>query len=79
MLERIDGSNTDVNSVWFSDETQFHLNGFVNKQNCQIWGIKNPHVCITESFYCQKVTLWEAVSSRNIVGPFFLWDTVISK
>ena len=29
--------------VIFSDEAHFHLNDFVNTQNCRIWGSKNPH------------------------------------
>ena len=27
-----------------SDEAHFYLNGAVNKQNCRIWGEKNPHM-----------------------------------
>ena len=27
----------------FSDEAYFDLGGHVNKQNCRIWGTKNPH------------------------------------
>lgn len=27
-----------------SDEAHFHLNGFINKQNCRIWSTKNPRV-----------------------------------
>ncbi|KAI5708051.1 hypothetical protein M8J77_015430 [Diaphorina citri] len=30
--------------IIFSDEAHFHLNGFVNKQNCRIWGSENPRV-----------------------------------
>ena len=29
--------------IIFSDEAQFHLGGYVNKQNCRIWGTENPH------------------------------------
>ena len=27
-----------------SGKTHFHLNGFVNKQNCRIWGYENPQL-----------------------------------
>jgi hypothetical protein len=32
----------DANAVvMMSDEAHFHLNGFVNKQNCPFWATKN--------------------------------------
>jgi transposase len=30
--------------IIFSDEAHFHLGGYVNKQNCRIWGSENPQV-----------------------------------
>ncbi|MDK1801134.1 DUF4817 domain-containing protein, partial [Klebsiella pneumoniae] len=30
----------------FSDEAHFWLNGYVNKQNCRIWGEANPQVYV---------------------------------
>ena len=30
------------NSVWFSDETHFELDCYVNSKNCVSWGIKLP-------------------------------------
>ena len=32
--------------IIFSDEAHFDLGGYVNKQNCRIWGIENPHAYI---------------------------------
>ena len=29
--------------IIFSDEAHFDLGGYVNKQNCRIWGTENPH------------------------------------
>ena len=29
--------------ISFSNETHFHLSGYVNKQNCRIWGTENIH------------------------------------
>ena len=28
--------------IIISDEPNFHLGGYVNKQNCRIWGSENP-------------------------------------
>lgn len=79
LLEMIDRGNIDVNCIWFSDEAHFHLDGFVNKQNWRIWGTENPHVCVPQTLYSPKVTVWAAVSSRGVIGPVFLRDTVTSK
>nr|XP_022920706.1 uncharacterized protein LOC111429121 [Onthophagus taurus] len=32
--------------IILSDEAHFHLGGFVNKQNCRIWGSENPRVIV---------------------------------
>ena len=32
--------------ITFSDEAHFDLVGYVNKQNCRIWGTENPHAYI---------------------------------
>ena len=32
--------------IKFSDETHFDLGGYVNKQNCRIWGTEKPHAYI---------------------------------
>ena len=32
--------------IIFSDEAHFDLGGYVNKQNCSIWGSENPHAYI---------------------------------
>lgn len=31
-----------LNIAWFTDEAWFHLLGYVNSQNMQIWGSNNP-------------------------------------
>ena len=49
--------------IIFSDEAHFELVGYVNKQNCCIWGIENPHP--------KRVTVWCRIWSRDIIRPFF--------
>ena len=41
-----------------SDEAQFHLGGYVNKQNCRIWGSESPKMVIEKPLYPQRVTVW---------------------
>ena len=44
--------------VIFSDEAHFDLGGYVNKQNCRIWGTKNPHAYFEKSTHPKQVTVW---------------------
>ena len=38
--------------------------GYVNKQNCRIWGTENPT-------HPKRVTIWCGFLTRGIIGPFF--------
>lgn len=60
--------------IIFSDEAHFHLNGFVNKQNCRIWGSENPRVIQEREMHPQRVTVWCGIWSGGLIGPFFFED-----
>ena len=45
-----------VMKIIFSDEAHFDLGGFVNKQNCRIWGTENQHACIEKSTHPKRGT-----------------------
>ena len=64
----------DVNSsnkIFFSDEVHFTLGGYVNKQNCHIWGSEYPQVIEERSLHLEKVTVGCAVWSEVVIGPLF--------
>ena len=42
MLEQQPVDDNFSNKIFFSDETHFTLGGYVNKQNCLIWGSEYP-------------------------------------
>lgn len=71
LLEREDGFSA---KVLFSDEAHFHLNGYVNKQNCRFWGAENPHEFHEQPLHPEKVTVWCGLWAGGIVGPFFFED-----
>ena len=57
-----------------SDEAQFHLSGFVNKQNFRYWSATNPIELHERPLHSSKVTVWCAISSFGIIGPYFFED-----
>lgn len=57
--------------IMFSDEAHFEIGGYVNKQNCRIWGEENPRVMHMKQLHPQRVTVWCAIWSGGVIGPYF--------
>ena len=65
--------------VWFTDESHFLLSGHVCKQNMRFWATEQPH-CYTEMpLHSVKLTIWCAISSHGVIGPYVFTDTVNSE
>ena len=62
---------TLAKKIIFSDEAHFDLGGYVNKQNCRIWGTGKPHAYIEKPTYPKRVTVLCGFWSRGIIGKFF--------
>ena len=58
-------------TIILSDEAHFDLGGYVNNQNCRIWGTESPHACIEKPTHPKRVTVWYGFWSKDIIGPFF--------
>lgn len=43
------------------DEAYFHLDGYINMQNCQIWAAEYPHELSLE--YGAAIQNWESLTS----------------
>ena len=61
----------DVSVIITSNEEHFHLNSYINKQNCQYWDTENPRKLHQKSLHSQNVTVWCALSKVGIAGPYF--------
>ena len=57
--------------IIISDKAHFDPGGYVNKQNCRIWGTENPHAYIEKPMYPKRVTVWCGFWSKGIIEPFF--------
>ena len=64
--------------VFFSDEAHFHLSGYVNKQNMRYWADSNPRHLHQSPLHSPKVTVWCAISSARIVGPWFFEENGVT-
>ena len=53
--------------IIFSDEAHFDLGGYVNRQNCRIWGTENPHAYIEKPTHPKRVTVWPIFLQMAIV------------
>lgn len=62
--------NADV-TIFMSDEAHFHLDGYVNVQNCRYWALENPHELHQQPLHSLKVTVWCGIGNIGIVGPYF--------
>jgi len=69
--ERLAEDEDFFRKIVFSDEAHFHLGGYVNKQNCRIWGSENPHETLEKPMHPQRVTVWCGFWHGGIIGPFF--------
>ncbi|GFU34078.1 putative DD41D transposase [Trichonephila clavipes] len=57
--------------ILFGDETQFWLNGYVNKQNFRIWSEATLQVYVKTPLHPEKLTVWCALWACGIIGPYF--------
>lgn len=60
--------------IIFSDEAHFHLDGYVNRQNCRIWGHENPREIHEKAMHPQRVTVWCGLWAGGVIGPYFFED-----
>ena len=73
-LRLINENQELVNNLLMSDEAHFHLSGFVNKQNFRYWSATNPTKFHERPLHSSKVTVWCAISSFGIIGPYMFED-----
>lgn len=63
--------------VVFSDEATFKIDGCVNRWNCRIWDHQRPDDFIAEQRQgASSITVWGAVTTEHLFGPYFFPSTV---
>jgi hypothetical protein len=64
-----------LNWSFFSDESWFYLDGYVNSQNMRWWSSEKPNFFEQVPLHPQKVGVWAAISRRRIIEPIFFNGT----
>ena len=57
--------------IILSDEARFHLDGFVNRQDCRVWGSEKPRAIGEKRTHPQRVTVWRGFWPGGVIGPYF--------
>ena len=63
-----------LDTILYTDEAHVELNGYINSQNARHWGSSRPNVVAQRQAHPQKVTIWAAISSQGLIGPYFFED-----
>lgn len=66
-----DGHTTQILlNLITSDEADFHLSGYVNKNNFRYWAEENLHLLPQSPLRSQQVRLWCGLSSFGMLRPY---------
>lgn len=79
ILHKIANSPDYLRYLMFSDEAHFHLDGAVNRHNCRYWSDENPKWIAEKPLHSPRTTVWAAIWSSGVIGPFFIDENVTSE
>ena len=57
--------------IILSDEAHFRLDGFVDRQNCRVWGSEKPRAISEKRMHPRRVTVWRGFWPGGVIGPCF--------
>lgn len=73
LMERRTRDPNFLKNVCFTDESTFHLNGYVNRHNCRYWCESNPNEFReAHTQRPKKSNVWAGILGNEIIGPFFI-------
>ena len=75
LLQHIKSPNF-VNNIVFCSEATFFVSGYVNKHNCQIWGLDKPSSFSPAAIKTEKVTVWCGLARNGVYGPLFFRESL---
>lgn len=77
MMEFCNNFPNIINTIVFSDEATFSLNGTINRHNCRYWARENPHwMREHHTQFPHKINVWAGILGQQIIGPFILVENL---
>ncbi len=64
-----------VENIMFTDKAHFDWFGNVNKRNRRYYSQTNPQQTMEKPSHSPRVTVWCAVSSKAVIGPYFFQNS----
>ena len=64
--------------ILYTDEAHCELNGRINSHNSVHWGTERPREVLQTPLHSPKVTVWCALSSSGILGPYFFQENGVT-
>ena len=65
-----------LNKIISSDESEFKLNGVINRHNCCYWASTNQHEKLPVPDLHKRVMVWCGLTSGGLIGPYFFDQNV---
>lgn len=72
ILVRFDAQPDLIGKVIWSDESEFKLNGTINRHNSCYWSHRNPQVQFPVQHTSNGVMVWAGITSKRVIGPYFV-------
>lgn len=76
MLSKFDQNPRLLDMIIWTDESEFRLNGVINRHNCSYWAYSNEHEKILVSNSKQSLMVWCGMTSNGLIGPYFFDGSV---
>ena len=72
-LAGFEEDNQLMRKIIWSDEAKFVLHGSINRHNSIYYDTVNPRVTVETQLKQPGVTVWGAISTEGLIGPYFFY------
>ena len=59
-----------LETIMWTDECHFYMNGAINTKNCVVWSAQNPKAYRAIPLHSDKMTVWMGIAKHCAIQPF---------